>query len=78
MAVDVAPTARAPAPAPVTDLPAHIVRLARAIARDCAAPGEYVIRLTVPDYPGQAVTMQTARIEVIREIRSGEWAGACP
>ncbi len=48
------------------DLPPHIVRLARAIAHDCAAPGLYTVTLSVPAYPLEPITYSTARTEVIR------------
>jgi hypothetical protein len=51
----------------VADLPPHILRLARMIARDCAAPGQYVIHLTIPDRPRAPATIQTARVDVIRD-----------
>lgn len=54
-------------PPPGSDLPAHVLSLARMIARDCSAPGEYTIKLTIPDRPGQPALMQTARLDVIRE-----------
>ena len=49
----------------VNDLPPHIVRLARMIARDCAAPGVYVIHLTISDRPRVPILIQTARLDVI-------------
>lgn len=50
------------------DLPPHILRLARAMARDCSAPGDYVLMLHIPEYPREAVTMHTMRTETLREI----------
>lgn len=52
---------------PPADIPPHIVQLARRIAHDCTAPGEYVIHLTIPDRPREPVTFQTARVDVIKE-----------
>ena len=49
------------------DLPPHVLRLARMIARDCATPGEYVIHLTIPDLPREPATIQTAKLDVIRD-----------
>lgn len=49
----------------VNDLPPHIVRLARMIARDCHAPGRYVVNLIIR--PGQPMQIETARIETIRQ-----------
>ncbi|HEY4724036.1 MAG TPA: hypothetical protein VII92_19435 [Anaerolineae bacterium] len=48
----------------INDLPPHIVRLARMIARDCAQPGRYVVHLTIVH--GQPMQIETARIETIR------------
>ena len=49
----------------VNDLPPHIVRLARMIARDCALPGRYTVNLTI--IRGQPMQIETARIETIRK-----------
>ena len=49
----------------VNDLPPHIVRLARMIARDCAEPGRYVVHLVI--IRGQPMQIETARIEMIRK-----------
>lgn len=52
----------------VNDLPPHIVRLARMIARDCHAPGRYVVHLIIrPDQPMQ---IETARVETIRQAEA--------
>ena len=48
----------------INDLPPHIVRLARMIARDCAMPGRYVVHLII--VPGQPMQIETARVEMIR------------
>jgi hypothetical protein len=50
----------------VTDLPPHILRLARMMARDCAAPGQYVIHLIIPAYKTESVSIETARVDMIR------------
>lgn len=54
-------------PLPPADLPPHILSAARMIARDCVAPGEYLVRLVIPAYPSEPVSVQTARLEVIRD-----------
>ncbi len=49
------------------DLPPHVLRLARMIARDCAVPGDYTINLNIPDRPREPATIQIARKDVLRE-----------
>lgn len=51
---------------PVLDLPPHILQAARMMARDCAAPGEYFVRLVIPAYRAELVSVQTVRVDVIR------------
>lgn len=48
----------------INDLPPHIVRLARMIARDCVTPGRYVVHLVI--IPGHPMQIETARVETIR------------
>ncbi len=54
----------------VNDLPPHIVRLARMIARDCATPGRYVVHLVIT--PGQPMQIETARVETIRRAEAAK------
>lgn len=49
------------------DLPPNVVSLARAIVRDCAAAGIYVVTLSVSPYTQETTIIQTARVEVIRK-----------
>ncbi len=58
-------TAASPTAQP-TDLPPHIVSLARAIARECAAPGHYTIDIIVPCYPREPVGAVIIRTDTIR------------
>jgi hypothetical protein len=55
------------APIEGEDLPQHILRIARMLARDCKSPGDYIVHLTIPDLPHDPVTVQTARMDVIRQ-----------
>lgn len=54
----------------INDLPPHIVRLARMIARDCALPGRYVVHLII--VPGQPMQIETARVETIRKSEAAK------
>jgi hypothetical protein len=48
------------------DLPPALVSLVRQIARDCAAPGVYLITLEVPHHKRGARTAEISRLERIR------------
>jgi hypothetical protein len=54
-------------PVAPTDLPPSIISLARAIVRDCASAGLYVVTLNVSPYTQETTIVQTARVEVIRK-----------
>ena len=54
-----------PPSAPPADLPPQIVSLARRVARDCKAPGRYVVELTVPPHAGDKMQVEISRKETI-------------
>lgn len=49
------------------DLPPHIIRLARAIATECAAAGTYEITYTVPKLRVLPVSLEVRKSERIRD-----------
>lgn len=54
---------------PDSDLPPHILKLARMLARECCTPGRYHIDLTISSYPAsQPHKASVKRVETIREM----------
>lgn len=51
------------------DLPPALVSLVRQIARDCAAPGIYIITLEVPPHKRHPRKAEISRVERIRILR---------
>lgn len=49
------------------DLPPDMLSLARMMARDCRAPGQYVVYLTVPPYPRDPVQVEIKTVSTIRD-----------
>jgi hypothetical protein len=44
-----------------------MLSLARMMARDCRAPGQYVVYLTVPPYPRDPVQVEIKTVSTIRD-----------
>lgn len=49
------------------DLPPHVIRLGRMVARQCAAPGKYLVELTISPYPNTPATVEISALHVIRK-----------
>ena len=50
------------------DLPDWLVRLARAVARDCQRPGRYVVEFEVSDHRRRVDMLVLARVELLRNM----------
>ena len=61
------PTPPQPPPANGDDLPPHVLRLARMVARDCKAPGRYMVELTISPYPGVPAETEISTLSTIRK-----------
>lgn len=62
-----------PQPSNGQDLPPHILRLGRMMARQCKAPGKYLVELTISPYPNTPATVEISALHTIRraEIEKG-------
>ena len=64
-----------PPPDSGQDLPPHVLRLARMVARDCKAPGRYMVELTISPYPGVPVGAEISTLSTIRKTDIEKRAG---
>lgn len=55
------------------DLPPHILKLSRMMARQCKAPGKYLVELTISPYPNTPAQVEISALQTIRreEIDKG-------
>lgn len=59
----------------LSHIPPHLIYLAEMIARDCAAPGIYNIKLSVPAHPTSAYAFEVGRYERMRQANFGRKRG---
>jgi|GEM_PF-2351336 len=51
---------------PACDLPPDIMSLARMIVRECRAPGQYAINLTVSPYRSEPLQVEILTVSTVR------------
>lgn len=56
-------------------IPPHLIYLAQQIARDCASPGIYNIRLSVPAHASSEYAIEIGRYERMRKVSFGKRRG---
>lgn len=54
-----------------SDVPPHLIYLAKQLARECVTPGTYDIRLTVPAHSSTAFAIEIGRYERVRRSSFG-------